>query len=69
MNDKHYLPRAGFADGISRAGEVVFLRLTQNQVVELTRLAKASGKPLKDYLRDIVEAVIEELIPAKRKRK
>jgi hypothetical protein len=69
INDKHYWTRGGFADGIGRAPECVFVRLTRNQVVALTRLAKASGKTLKDYLRDFVEAAIEKLIPAKGKRK
>jgi hypothetical protein len=58
------MPRNGFADGIARAGEGVFLRLARNQVDALERLAAVTGKTLKEYLRDIGEAAIETMIPA-----
>jgi hypothetical protein len=64
MAPKSYMPRYGFADGIARAGEGVFLRLARNQVAALERLAEAAGKTLKQYLRDIGEAAIEKMIPA-----
>jgi hypothetical protein len=51
------------SDGLPRAAVGVFLRLTQNQVASLEQLA--GTKPLAVFLRDIAEAAIEQLVPAR----
>jgi hypothetical protein len=63
---KTYRKRPGFSDDLERAGEGIFLRLTKNQVEVLEKLARAAGKSLKEYLRDIGEAIIQHVIPAKK---
>ena len=51
-------------DGKERASVPIWVHLTKGQVSVVKERAKAVGKPYRIYLRDIAEAVIEQMIPA-----
>jgi hypothetical protein len=64
MKTKTFKSRPGFDDGIPRQAIGVYPRLTENQSEALEKLAEDADKPLGVFLRDIVEAVVEQMIPA-----
>lgn len=57
--------RPGFSDGIERYATGVYIRLSENQAEELERRAEAAGKTLKQFIRDLAEAAIQQMVPAK----
>ena len=63
MATRTYVRRSEYQDGIARARIGVWVHLTRNQVSKIEPLARASGKPLRRYLRYIVEATIAQAVP------
>ena len=61
--EKGYRLRRKHADGIPRAGVGVFVVLAKNQVDALVALADSTDKSLKQYLTDIAQSMIDQMIP------
>lgn len=62
--DRDYKPRSEFNDGIDRRNKTIYVRLSKNQDEQLKPLADAAGKNLEHYLRDILQAALDAMVPA-----